>query len=908
MTKIQLYNGVKDNKGNEIEIKSILQTINGPSNVFPIKKVREALIKLKHAKELFTAGTLSKEEVGKLKLIYEAEKTALPGVTWSGLFAEATAIQKADDIKLFLAGKLTWPEIHQKKKFFLRTRAEEQIKYYNGYIVIDIDKLESLEELKTLWQKLSKDSYVHILFVSPSGNGLKIVFRTDAQLEQHRTYFAAIEQYFKVTYDKIIDTSGKDVSRLCFLSSDKNLLIVQNSKLFDAAALEKNTIQKNPLTEKEQTNLSKFSAKEKTHIENNGQTLNDIFDSTQQVIALTDGNRNNFIFKFACNCNRAGIDADDCISFANSFATDKSNDEIKATVKSAYKKNYAEHGKYKKQSASTNIKKNSNQVANRNVSVQVTPGNKQNKSTNTGTAVDADFKFWIEHKTKKGKGKAAYEIIRLELRRVDFCKFLFAQGLHLYTTGKNEGFQIVHSGEGIIKPLTPQQVKHFALDWCKKHDLEEVEEMLRKGQKNYFAMNELDSLPYKEVSIATDTAEESYFYFKNCMVTVDNKGNLITANYDSSSDKFIWEANKVDFDFKEQELKIYHPTNGTVVPHTEMDCEFAKFVSLVSWNPNNDEEKNFTPELKTQRFESICSSIGFLLDGYKHPANRKGIFAIDHKIGDQFEQNGRTGKSIIPQACNLLKKAATINGKTYDPKYQFALELITIDSQIVNFNDMRSNFDPENIFELIADDYNVNCRNTGFIHFKYKSSPKVFVSTNHIPKGQGGSYTGRMHIIEFSDYFSPTHTPYDEFGRSLFPDDDKAEMLRLYNFLLSCVALFKAEGLITYPKGNYDARKLTSEVAQEFLDFMDDASYVARNVEQEKIKLLTSFNEKIYFPQNNKKISAHTFTKWVKHYCKTKGLKLNPHKNGGRDSRNSIEYYIIADASYKAAQQNLDLQ
>lgn len=867
MIKIQLYNGVKDTTGTSITIVAAMQTITGQSNVFPISKLRKAL---KEYNELQATGTATAEQLKKAELKYSNEKTNLPAVTWSGTFAKRNA---------------------------------KNLTQHSGLICLDIDKITDDGAFNAMWFSLTTDPHAYIVFRSPSGNGIKVIFKIAPDADQHKAHFLAIEKYLLEKYNIAIDASGKDVNRLCFLSSDNNLFHSEKSIVFELpAAPIAETILPTPakeFTPAEQKKLSKITPAEKEALKVNGQEVNDIYESTCKVITYTDGSRNNFIFKYACNCNRVGISQYDCLQFIISIATDKPTAEVEASVKSAYNANIAEHGKYKRQEQKSKLHINVADTHTAKIGNNKTGSNKK-------PATDELPKFWIEHKTVKGKGKSRYEQIRYELRRVDFCKFLFSQGLHLYTTGKNEGFQIVYSANGIIKPLTPQQVKHFALDWCKKHDLEDVEEMLRKGQKNYFAMNELDSLPYKEVTIATDTAQESFFYFKNCVVTVTDQGEIKTRDYDTHTDKYIWEANKVDFDFTFKEPVLYDDEAENVLPHTKMECEFAKFVSLASWNPKSEDESFFTPEIKTQRFESLCSSIGFLLDGYKHPANRKGIFAIDHKIGDQFEQNGRTGKSIIPQACNLLKKAATINGKTYDPKYQFALELITIDSQIVNFNDMRSNFDPESIFELIADDYNVNCRNTGFIHFKYKTSPKVYVSTNHIPKGQGGSYTGRMHIIEFSDYFSPTHTPYDEFGRSLFPEDDKAEMERLLNFLLWCVALFKGRGLINYPNGNYDSRKLTSEVAQEFIDFMDNAELISRNVRQEKIKLLDSFNEKIYAPQNGgKKVTAHTFTKWIKHYCKTKGLRLNPHKNGGRDNSNSVEYYTIADKDYKASQTTL---
>jgi hypothetical protein len=293
-----------------------------------------------------------------------------------------------------------------------------------------------------------------------------------------------------------------------------------------------------------------------------------------------------------------------------------------------------------------------------------------------------------------------------------------------------------------------------------------------------------------------------------------------------------------------------------------------------------------------------------LLDSYKHPAIRKGIFAVDHKIGDKNEQHGRTGKSIIPKAASYLKVTSTINGKSFNPQYQFKYEPITMDSQIVNFNDMPRNFDVETIFEVIADDYSITRRNNGYINFLYADSPKPYISTNFTPKGEGASYTGRMHVIEACDYFSDTHSPYDEFGHALFTDWTTEQWNIFYNTSLQCVQAYKELGLVPYNDGNFDIRKLVNDVVPEFIDYMDSDA-VARNERIGKIEIFDKFNTDVYVPLYGQKLKPHTFHKWVKQYCKNRTLKFNPHKNGGHDKSNGKEYYLLANDKWKSEQMNL---
>ena len=53
------------------------------------------------------------------------------------------------------------------------------------------------------------------LFLSPTGNGLKAVFRVRADGAKHAGSFRAVEKHVSKVTGIQIDESGKDVSRLC---------------------------------------------------------------------------------------------------------------------------------------------------------------------------------------------------------------------------------------------------------------------------------------------------------------------------------------------------------------------------------------------------------------------------------------------------------------------------------------------------------------------------------------------------------------------------------------------------------------------------------------------------------------------------------------------------------------------
>jgi RecA-family ATPase len=85
-------------------------------------------------------------------------------------------------------------------------------------IVIDIDDYPgSINELK---KKVSNIRATALAFISPSKKGLKVIFGIDIDEANHKQYFDWLTIMFKEKLGVIIDKSGSDVSRACFLNYD----------------------------------------------------------------------------------------------------------------------------------------------------------------------------------------------------------------------------------------------------------------------------------------------------------------------------------------------------------------------------------------------------------------------------------------------------------------------------------------------------------------------------------------------------------------------------------------------------------------------------------------------------------------------------------------------------------------
>lgn len=122
---------------------------------------------------------------------------------------------------------------------FNKKRTNENLINYNPLIVIDIDKLSN-EQLIENHHQLLNDEFVFSFWRSPSNKGYKGLVAIEFQFENneinldklHKIAFKKLSDYFLNNYNIELDKSGSDITRLCFLSFDNDLVLKQTSKKF----------------------------------------------------------------------------------------------------------------------------------------------------------------------------------------------------------------------------------------------------------------------------------------------------------------------------------------------------------------------------------------------------------------------------------------------------------------------------------------------------------------------------------------------------------------------------------------------------------------------------------------------------------------------------------------------------
>jgi hypothetical protein len=461
----------------------------------------------------------------------------------------------------------------------------------------------------------------------------------------------------------------------------------------------------------------------------------------------------------------------------------------------------------------------------------------------------------------------------------------------------DETRRLVYKKSNIITPADKRTCYKFMVNYCKEEGLNDVLEVIRRGADRYFKESLVDGLHEKTLSIKHDSKTEAFFFHQNCIVKVTAE-KIETLQY-TDSDLMIWKNNIIKRPFEYRDIQ--YPLRADGSPDFEkFTCEMAHYNAVTSSNPKLDD----TGEVKLERYMAHCTSIGYMLHGYKHPAIAKAVIAVDHQVPeDRNDANGGTGKSITGHSLSFIKRTAEVDGKQFDEKNRFNLDQMDIDTQILVMADCKQSLDFSYFFNMITGNFSFKKLYGGTLIVPFDESAKIWFDTNYFFKGDSGSFARRQHIIEFSDHFNKTHTPYDYFGHSLFYDWDEEQWMQYFNHYYHCVQLYFKLGLVDYTDSNYQERKLKIECPSELVDILDAKKVdefkresilefdIRRNIEHTKQELFDKWNNFAMGAKLNPG-NMRTFGMWVKKYCNQRALKLLIRKSGGR------EHYTLCDEKY----------
>jgi hypothetical protein len=215
-------------------------------------------------------------------------------------------------------------------------RLPNHLDEYSGFIHLDFDNL-SPDQLEAVFEIFSEDYYTFLCFRSPSGNGLKVFVHVTTGAEHHDIAYAQVMEYYESITGLKADRKCKDIARLCFMSYDPNLYI-------EILSMQFMVFLPDSLSQLQST-MEPVEGLNEADVYDN--LLSECVRFTKQKKNYTIGERNDFIYLFASNCNRTGIPLNVVRPYAMEIF-DLPKKEIDGILKSAYTHHAYEHAKFAK--------------------------------------------------------------------------------------------------------------------------------------------------------------------------------------------------------------------------------------------------------------------------------------------------------------------------------------------------------------------------------------------------------------------------------------------------------------------------------------------------------------------------------------------------------------------------------
>lgn len=702
-------------------------------------------------------------------------------------------------------------------------RNDQSLIEHSGLICLDFDGYEKQKTLLEDKENLSKNKYVYSVFISPSGNGLKVLVKIPADPENHQNYFNSLDKYFNSMY---FDRTSKNLSRVCYESYDPLIFINENSSIWDK------------IEETEYVEIDKIKDMPTIPITDENKIVDILIKWWEKKFPMEEGQRNQNAYILAMAFNDFGINKSLAGYVLNRYANDSFPlHEIATTIDSAYQ-NTAKFGTkyYEDEERVNQIRaKVRRGVPKKEIRIQLQDSNLDSDVIESVlTKIEEENSkqtFWF--KTDKGV---------IKIIHIHFKQFLEDSGFYKYCPEGGKNYVFVKVTNNLIDHTSEKEIKDFVLN-----HLIELDDV---SVYNYFADNTrffkeefLSMLSTIDIYFIEDTKDSSYLYYKNCAVKI-TKDKVIPIDY-LDLGGYVWKDHVIDRNFV-----MCNVTNA---------CYYKRFISNVCGGD-------------ADRIESMESTIGFLLHGYKNLSYCPAVILNDEVISDNPE--GGTGKGLFMNALSQMKKVVTIDGKSFTFERSFAYQLVSADTQVLVFDDVKKHFDFERLFSVVTEGLTLEKKNKDAIKIPFSKSPKIAITTNYAIKGAGNSFARRKWELELHQYYSKSFTPLDEFGKLMFGDWNDDDWCEFDNYMVNALKGYLNSGLVKSKFVNLKIRQLSAETCHDFIEWCGLIENTETNSllkPNQRIRMNDLYNDFIdvypdYGPRSKMTVSRQRFSKWVVAY------------------------------------------
>ena len=694
---------------------------------------------------------------------------------------------------------------------------------HSGIICLDFDGYEKKKELLSHKETLTKDPHVYSVFVSPSGNGLKVLIRVPNDPENHVNYFNALQKHFDSPH---FDKTSKNISRVCYESFDPMIFINENASLWDK------------IDEPEYREVVQRRDPPTLPITDENKIVDILVKWWHKKYPMVEGQRNQNTYVLAMALNDYGINKSLASYVLNNYATqDFPESEIQRTIDSAYEKTQNFGTKYyededRVNSIRTKMKRG---VSKKEVRYQLEETNVDSETIeavlNRVEEENSMQTFW--EKNEKGTIKIVHIL---------FKQFLEDNGFYKYCPEGGKNYVFVRVTNNLIDHTSEKEIKDFILNHLVELDDISIYNYFADHVR-FFREEFLSLLSTIDIYFIEDTKDTSYLYYRNCAVKISKSG-VETIDY-LDLGGYVWKD---------------HVINRKFTMCKYEGCTYSQFISRICGD-------------QPSRVKTMESTIGFLMHGYKNLSYCPAVILNDEIISDNPE--GGTGKGLFMNALSQMKKLVVIDGKAFAFERSFPYQTVSADTQVLCFDDVKKNFDFERLFSVVTEGLTLEKKNKDAIKIPFSKSPKIAITTNYAIKGTGNSFARRKWEVELHQHYHKGYTPLDEFGKHFFADWNDDDWCEFDNYMVSCLMGYLNTGLVKSSFVNLRVRQLSAETSHEFIEWCGLIEGTPANeclvvgIKLMKKDLYFEFTQEYpdYGARSKRPLSQIAFYRWLRAYA-----------------------------------------
>jgi hypothetical protein len=414
--------------------------------------------------------------------------------------------------------------------------------------------------------------------------------------------------------------------------------------------------------------------------------------------------------------------------------------------------------------------------------------------SNQGTAIS---QFW-EVKHGKDDNKRITILLNKFIRFINEKFYIYRyKVVNKQGDGSDGLFRYVMITNNVIKEVRMTDIKDLITDYVNGLEFvfdgiyrDQLMEVVQQKSATLFTDSQMEFLSYANVEILKDTVDTAYYPFLNVIVFV-NRNGVHTMSYQELNGRVIW---------KDRIIQHNYTYNGDV-----QNFSFNRFISKI----NNDNQI---------RIEYFASCIGYILHGYKDELNPICL-VLGEEVADS-SQGGGAGKGLITQALGKIINQVIIDGKGFNASKPFAFQRVGLDTQLIIIQDTDKSFDFESLYSKLTDGLTIEKKNKDEIFLSYSDSPKFLITTNYSIPNTSSASKRRQRLIEFSNFFNDTHTPFDYLGEYLFFGWNADDWNRFYTMMFEYVSFYFQNGLKKFCETDTSIEKrIKTNFTDDFYDF-----------------------------------------------------------------------------------------